>query len=133
MKQVLGHSTRWTEERGVPPIKIGSISPGGVVRVCVPRNPDRALLDIPDRVKAVYIPLATRAPDHANITPESVLGSGGFAGSADVPPEGGDVTVKVPGVKPGEYDVQLIHEFDDKAEVLTPTQSTLRIQTPENS
>lgn len=112
MPRVLGHSTHYREEKGVPAVKIGNVSPGGIVDVVIPRDINPELTEFPSKVTAVYIKAGT-VPDHVNQTVESVLASGGLIGEAEVPKDGGNVRVKVEGVLPGDYDIQLILDYPD--------------------
>src|SRR4051812_2920537 len=112
MPKILGHGTRYREEKQTPAIKIGGIRPRGVVDVITPTNVDTKLIDMPASITVVYTPVG-HVPELANVTPESLLGSGGLSATADVPEHGGNVTVRVPGVVPGEYDVQLVLNYPD--------------------
>jgi hypothetical protein len=113
-RQVFGHSSRYTEEKGVPAIRIGGIRPGGVVDVITPVKPDPALVAMPMKIHAFYVPAGDPGRGFESVyTPESLEASGFPHGSEPVPPDGGNVTIRVAGIKPGQYDVQLVLEYPD--------------------
>ncbi len=114
MPKILGHSTRYREEKATPAIRIVGIRPRGVVDVLTPADVDRTLIDMPTSVTVLYIPV-NAIPVAGNVDAERLLASGALAADADIPEHGGPVTVRVPGVLPGDYDVQLILNYPDQA------------------
>lgn len=112
MSLTFGQVSRYTEEKEPPKIRISGVRPGGIVDIETPTAPDLTKVRMPLKAIVIFAP-HVETPRGPEVTPEALQAGGYPSIGVDIPETGGPVVAVVPGVVPGEYDVQLLLEWAD--------------------